>query len=111
MTKKKELCRVKFMKMFEDSYYDLEQKNIILNSIRVATLDDEQHLEKMIPFDIQVAGENGFRVKPCFSKGKFLIMYEHVVEAYKVTIPANAFPYHMNKNGDFEICIPSTENK
>lgn len=46
MTKKKELCRVKLMKMFEDSYYDLEQKNIILNSIRVATLDDEQHLEK-----------------------------------------------------------------
>lgn len=41
MTKKKELCRVKLMKMFEDSYYDLEQKNIILNSIRVATLDDE----------------------------------------------------------------------
>lgn len=104
MTKKKELCRVKLMKMFEDSYYDLEQKNIILNSIRVATLDDEQHLEKMIPFDIQVAGENGFRVK-------LLIMYEYVTEAYKVTIPANAFPYYMNENGDFEICIPSAENK
>lgn len=111
MTKKKELCRVKFMKMFEDSYYDLEQKNIILNSIRVVILDDNQHLKKMIPFDIQVAGENRFRVRPCFSKGKFLVMYECMIKAYKVTIPANAFPYHMNENGDFEICIPSEENK
>lgn len=107
----KELCKVQFMKAFEDSYYDLEQKNIILDSIRVAVLDDDKHFEKNIPFDIQVAGENGFRVRPCFSKGKFLIMYEYVTEAYKVTIPANAFPYHMNKNGDFEICIPSEENK
>ena len=111
MTKKKELCRVKFMKMFEDSCYDLEQKNIILDSIRVATLDDDHHLKKMIPFDIQIAGENGFRVRPCFSKGKFLVMYECMIKAYKVTIPANAFPYHMNENGDFKICIPSTENK
>lgn len=107
----KELCKVQFMKAFEDSYYDLEQKNIILDSIRVATLDDDQHLKKIIPFDIQVAGENGFRVRPCFSKGKFLIMYEYVMEVYKVIIPANAFPYHMNENGDFEICIPSEENK
>lgn len=111
MTKKKELCRVKFMKIFENSYYDFEQRNIILDSIRVATLDDDQHLKKVIPFDIQVAGEDGFRVRPCFSKGKFLIMYEYVVEAYKVTIPSNVFPYHMNDNGDFEICIPSEENK
>lgn len=107
----KELCKVQFMKAFEDSYYDLEQKNIILDSIRVATLDDDKHFKKIIPFDIQVAGENGFRVRPCFSKGKFLIMYEYVTEAYKVTIPANAFPHHMNENGDFEICIPSEENK
>jgi hypothetical protein len=107
----KELCKVQFMEAFEDSCYDLEQKNIILDSIRVATLDDDKHFKKNIPFEIQVAGENGFRIRPCFSKGKFLIMYEYVVEAYKVTIPANAFPYHMNENGDFEICIPSEENK
>lgn len=41
----------------------------------------------------------------------FLVMYECMMKAYKVTIPANAFPYHMNENGDFEICIPSEENK
>lgn len=39
----KELCKVQFMKAFEDSCYDLEQKNIILDSIRVATLDDDNH--------------------------------------------------------------------
>ena len=102
----KELCKVQFMKTFED-YYDFKQKNIILNSIRVATLDDnDKHFKKIIPFDIQVAGENGFRIRPCFSKGKFLVMYECMMKAYKVTIPSNAFPYSINENGDFEICIP-----
>lgn len=66
----KELCKVQFMKTFED-YYDFKQKNIILNSIRVATLDDDdKHFKKIIPFDIQVAGENGFRIRPCFFKRK-----------------------------------------
>lgn len=106
----KELCKVQFMKTFED-YYDFKQKNIILNSIRVAALDDDKHFKENIPFDIQVAGENGFRVRPCFSRGKFLIMYECMIKAYKVTIPANVFPYYMNENGDFEICVPSEENK
>lgn len=106
----KELCKVQFMKAFEDSCYDLEQKNIILDSIRVTTLDDDKHFKKIIPFDIQVAGENGFRVRPCFSKGKFIIMYECYMDAYKVAIPANALLYHMNANGDFEICIPCVEN-
>ena len=107
----KELCKVQFMKTFED-YYDFKQKNIILNSIRVATLDDDdKHFKKIIPFDIQVAGENGFRIRPCFSKGKFLVMYECMMKAYKVTIPSIAFPYSINENGDFEICIPSEENK
>lgn len=68
-------------------------------------------LKKIIPFDIQVADENVFRIRPCFSKGKFLVMYECMMKAYKVTIPSNAFPYNMNENGDFEICIPSEENK
>ena len=45
----KELCKVQFMKAFEDSCYDLEQKNIILDSIRVATLDDDNHLKKNYP--------------------------------------------------------------
>lgn len=45
----KELYKVQFMKAFEDSYYDLEQKNIILDSIRVATLDDDndKHFKKI----------------------------------------------------------------
>lgn len=41
----KELCKIQFIKTFED-YYDFEQKNIILDSIMVATLDDDQHLKK-----------------------------------------------------------------
>lgn len=108
MTNKKELCRVHFMKIFED-YYEFKQENVILNTIRVALLDDNNQFKEMIPFDIQVAGKNGFRVRPCFSKGKLLIMYECVMDAYKVTIPANEFPYHLSKNGDFEICIPAED--
>lgn len=67
----KELCKVQFIKTFED-YYDFKQKNIILNSIRVAALDDDKHFKGNIPFDIQVAGENGFRVRPCFQEESFL---------------------------------------
>lgn len=106
---KKELCKIQYTKIFED-YYEFEQNNIILNTIRVALLGDDNQFKKLIPFDIQVAGENGFRVRPYVFKGKFIIMYECYMDAYKVTIPANAFPYHMNENGDFEICIPCVEN-
>ncbi len=106
---KKELCKIQYTKIFED-YYEFEQKNIILNTIRVALLGDDNQFKKLIPFDIQVAGEEGFRVRPCVFKGKFIIMYECYMDAYKVKIPANAFPYHMNENGDFKICIPCVEN-
>lgn len=47
----KELCKVQFIKTFED-YYDFKQNNIILNSIRVAVLDDDKHFKKNISFDI-----------------------------------------------------------
>lgn len=54
-----------------------------------------------------------FVLNHTFQKESFLLCTtnDYVVEAYKVTIPANAFPYHINENGDFEICIPSAENK
>ena len=110
MTNKKEPCKVQFMKMFED-YYEFKQENVILNTIRVALIGDDKQFKRIIPFDIQVAGEKGFRVRPCLSKGKFLITYECIMDAYKISIPANEFPYYLNKSGDFEICIPNTENK
>lgn len=74
MENKKELCKVQFMKTFEN-HYDFERKNIILNSIRVAILDSDKHFKEMIPFDIQMVGKNGFRIRPYSLEGKFLVMY------------------------------------
>lgn len=105
----KKLCEIQYTKIFED-YYEFEQKNIILNTIKVALLGDDNQFKKLIPFDIQVAGEEGFRVRPCIFKGKFIIMYECFMEAYKVEIPANAFPYNLSEDGNFEIYIPVENN-
>ena len=107
---KKELCKIQYTKIFED-YYEFKQKNVILNTIRVALLGDDNQLKKLIPFDIQVVGEEGFRVRPCVFKGKFIIMYECYMDAYKVEIPADAFLYKLRDDGNFEIYIPCIENK
>ena len=44
----------------------------------------------MIPFDIQMVGKNGFRIRPYSLEGKFLVMYECMIEVWKVIVPANA---------------------
>lgn len=85
----KEMCKVQFVERFDD-YYEFKQDNIILNTIRIALLNEYDQI-KMIPFDIQVSGEKGFRVRPYSLKGNFLIMYECIMDAYKVTVLAEKF--------------------
>ena len=63
--------------IFEDYFY-FGHKNIILDSIRVILLDDNGQFKSFIPFDIQVAGENAFRIVPSISDGKFSAMYEYI---------------------------------
>lgn len=66
--------KIIYIAQFEN-YYDLKQKDIILNSIRVTT-----HTLKNIPFDILVAGDNAFRIVPSISDEKFFVKYEYIGE-------------------------------
>ena len=66
--------KITYIAQFEN-YYDLKQKNIILNSIRVTT-----HTLKNIPFDILVAGDNAFRIVPSISDEKFFVKYKYIGE-------------------------------
>ncbi len=66
--------KITYIAQFEN-YYDLKQKDIILNSIRVIT-----HTLKKIPFDILVAGDNAFRIVPSISDEKFFVKYEYIGE-------------------------------
>lgn len=66
--------KITYIAQFEN-YYDLKQKNIILNSIRVT-----MHTLKNIPFDILVAGDNAFCIVPSISDEKFFVKYEYIGE-------------------------------
>lgn len=70
----KELCKVQFMKAFEDSYYNLEQKNIILDSIRVAILDDDndKHFKKISHLIFKQQVKMDFVLDHVFQKESFL---------------------------------------
>lgn len=61
---------------FEDYYY-FKHKNIILNSIRVEVFCEDKSF-RIIPFDIQVAGEDEFHIKPSVSDGKFAVIYDYM---------------------------------
>lgn len=103
----KELCKVPCIKYFEDSNFISKYNNddIILNSIKVAILNEDNCFDKYIPFDISVGGEGECLIKPAYSRGKFVITYERFAYVNKITIPANQLQYYMNNDGDFEIVI------
>ena len=55
----KELCKVPCIKYFEDSNFIFKYNNddIILNSIKVAILNEDNCFDKYIPFDISVGAQ------------------------------------------------------
>ena len=104
----KELCKVPCIKYFEDDRFILkysENENIILNSIKVARLNEDNTLNAFIAFDISVRSDECI-IKPCLTYGKFIIMYERYVYANKVIIKSDQIPYcNMNSKGDVEVVI------
>lgn len=64
---------------FDDDFY-FEHKNVILDSVRVILLDDNGQFKSFIPFDIQVAGDNAFRIVPSILDGEFSAMYDYIGE-------------------------------
>ena len=101
MKKEKGLFKVPYMEVFHGKYFDLKKKDIILNSIKVHELRSERDLGNKVCFDIQVAGEDGFRIVPDSSCNKFFIKYDRMVNCYKINVTPDDLPHYKNPDGSY----------
>ena len=84
---KKELVKVyKTIEFVGDSFI-LKDKDIILNSIRIQKNNDCT-IKEYVCFDIQVGGKNEYQIVINNLPGTYIIVYECVVEGYKLEISA-----------------------
>lgn len=61
MTNTKEITQLLMRHYFKGRYFDLHKDDIILNTIQVYEIRDGE-LGRQVPFDIQVAGEDEYRM-------------------------------------------------
>ena len=101
MKKEKGLFKVPYMEVFHEKYFDLKKKDIILNSIVVHELRSERDLGNKVCFDIQVAGEDGFRIVPDSSCNEFFIRYDRMVNCYKINVTPDDLPHYKNPDGNY----------
>lgn len=101
MKKEKGLFKVPYMEVFYGKYFDLKKKDIILNSIVVHELRSERDLGNKVCFDIQVAGEDGFRIVPGSSCNKFFIKYDRMVNCYKINVTPDDLPHYKNPDENY----------
>lgn len=84
--KKQELATFLWSTKFTGGFYDIdykECKNIILDSIRISTINEDNRIEP-IPFDIKVGGQGGCRIIPSVSADKYLMWCQRVTMGYKL---------------------------
>ena len=101
MNKEKGLFKVPYMEVFHEKYFDLKKKDIILDSIVVHELRSERDLGNKVCFDIQVAGEDGFRIVPDSSCNEFFIRYDRMVNCYKINVTPDDLPHYKNPDGNY----------
>lgn len=101
MKKEKGLFKVPYMEVFHEKYFDLKKKDIILDSIVVHELRSERDLGNKVCFDIQVAGEDGFRIVPDSSCNEFFIRYDRMVNCYKINVTPDDLPHYKNPDGNY----------
>lgn len=101
MKKEKGLFKVPYMEVFHEKYFDLKKKDIILDSIVVHELRSETNLGNKVCFDIQVAGEDGFRIVPDSSCNEFFIRYDRMVNCYKINVTPDDLPHYKNPDGNY----------
>ena len=73
-----------------------------LNTIQVYEIGDEE-LGRRVPFDIQVAGEDKYRIVPNSSNYEFFIAYYCLVKTKKIVIKAEDIPRYKNMD-DQSLC-------
>ena len=85
---KQELVIVQSLTRFTGDFYDVDYstyKNIILNSIRISTIDKDNKT-KLIPFDIKIGGKGSCRIIPGLPADEYLISYRRVTMGYKLNL-------------------------
>ncbi len=103
---KKELIKVcKFKKIIGDSCI-LKDKDIILNSIRVYRINHIDEILDMTCFDICVGGSGDeFQIIVKDIPREYAIIYQVVVDGYKIDISAEDLPKYKNDGGNYTICF------
>lgn len=102
MTNTKEITRLLMRHYFKGRYFDLYKDDVILNTIQVYEIRDEE-LGRQVPFDIQVAGEDEYRIVPNSSNYEFFIAYYCLVKTRKIVIKAEDIPRYKNMNVSMSI--------
>lgn len=100
MKKEKGLFKVPCMEIFTGEYFDLYKKDIILDSIKVNEINGK-NLGNKVCFDIQAAGDDAFRIIPDSSCDKFFIVYNRMVNCYKINVAPDELPDYKNSDGDY----------
>ena len=95
---RKELIKIFKAKEFVGDSFILEDKDIILNSIRIQKNND-CNIKEYVCFDIQVGGENEYQIVINDLPRKYLITYECIIEGYKFETAAICFDSELKKVG------------
>ena len=96
---KQEVVIVPSLTRFTGDFYDIDYstyKNIILDSIRISTIDKNNKTE-LIPFDIKIGGKGGCRIVPSLRADEYLMSYQRVTMGYKLKLDkdnTNAYTGH-----------------
>ncbi len=110
MDKIKEIIKIPIMKVFSEPvfYLNLHDRDIILNSIYVCEVDEDNGTGKPVLFNIQKISEDEIRVIPNSSHKKFFIRYDCMVKAITFTIKAKDVPKYKNTDGSISISFDKT---
>lgn len=100
MKKEKGLFKVPYMKVFYGKYFDLKEKDVILDSINIREVYDESDFGEEVPFSIEVTTDD-FKVFPNSSCRKFFIRYDRMVNCYKINVTPDDLPGYKNPDGSY----------
>ena len=106
---KKELIKVWKAKEFVGDSYILEDEDIVLNSIKVYKNVDFNIIGLMC-FDISFDKSMGYKIIVKGIPSAYTIIYQVVIEGYKINISANDLPKYKDKNDNITICFDNELN-
>lgn len=93
------LVEVWYQEHFEDIFIFDNEKNIILNSIKVYTLK-EGCLDKAVNFDICVSGDK-MLLRPLEKSSAYVLLCHRVMNASVIKIDATEYFNKVEKDGSF----------